>query len=157
MALAYPFAVAEMTESAPPPVVVPSTAAVAAVVTVGPLTLLPKLFASDIDMKDKGFVTREETLEEESEVDFSFGKGGSGGGVDRGNDEDDDDGEEEDEKVLRVVVVVEEPARVDELNDCRGLAMGILELNEDGASTGFVAERFLVGESGRDTDEGVGD
>jgi hypothetical protein len=35
--------------------------------------------------------------------------------------------------------------------------MGILELNEDGGCKGFVAERFLVGESGRDTDEGVGD
>ena len=42
--------------------------------------------------------------------------------------------------------------------------MGILELNEDGGAGGsggskvFVAERFFVGEPGRDTDdEGVGD
>ena len=167
MALAYPFVVAEMTEeSAPPPVVVPvpppSTGAAAAAVTVGPLTLLPKPFASDIDIKDKGFDTREETLEDEDDVDFDFGKNkGSGGGVDKGggNDDDDDEGEDDDEKVLLiVVVVVEEPARVDELNDCRELAMGILELNEDGGCKGFVAERFRVGESGRDTDEeGVGD
>lgn len=37
--------------------------------------------------------------------------------------------------------------------------MGNLELNEDGggdSSKWFVAERFLVGEAGRDTDEGVG-
>jgi hypothetical protein len=110
MALAYPFVGAVMTESAPPPVLVPvpSTAVAAA----GPLTLLPKPFASDIDMKDNGFGTRDETLEEEDEVDF--GKG-SGGGVDiGGNDDDEDEDEEEDEKVLIVVEVV---ARVDELND----------------------------------------
>ena len=37
--------------------------------------------------------------------------------------------------------------------------MGILEFNEDGGSgsKGFVAERFLVGESGGDTDEDAGD
>ena len=37
--------------------------------------------------------------------------------------------------------------------------MGILEFNEDGVSgsKGFVAERFLVGESGGDMDEDAGD
>ena len=38
-----------------------------------PLTLLPKPFASDIDMNDKGFGTCKETLEKE-EVDLGFGK-----------------------------------------------------------------------------------
>ena len=104
MALAYPF-VGAMTGSAP-----------SAAVT-GPLTLLPKPFASDIDMKDKDFGTREETLEEEEAVFFGFGKNKGNDGVDReGTDDDDDDEEEEDEKVLIVAVVVEEPARVDELN-----------------------------------------
>ena len=135
MALAYPFV------GAPP---VPSV--------VGPLTLLPKPFASDI--KDKGFGTREETLEEEEEVDFGKNKGG---GADKeGND--DDDEEAEDEKVPLGVVAVEE-SKVDEPNDRRELAMGILELNEDGGggcNKRFVAKRFLVGEAGREMDEGVG-
>lgn len=33
--------------------------------------------------------------------------------------------------------------------------MGILELNEDGGGGFIVAKRFLVGEAGRDRDEGV--
>ena len=85
-----------MTESVPP--------------AVGPFTFLPKPFVSDI--KDKGFGTNEETLEEE--VDFGENKGS---GVDgEGNDDDDDDVEEGDEKVPLVVVVevVEEPAKVDD-------------------------------------------
>ena len=120
MALAYPFVAAEMTESAPPPlplveVVVPSSTVTA---VPGLLTLLPKPFPSDIDIKDKGFDIREVTLlGEEEVVDFGFGKKKGGGDVDRGGNNDDEEDEEEDEKVLIVVVVVEEPARVDELND----------------------------------------
>ena len=98
MAPAYPI-VGPVTESVLP--VVPSTA--------GPLTLLPIPFASDI--KDKGFGTIEETLEEEV-VDLGKNKGSGGG-----SDDDDDDEEEEDEKVPLVVVVVEELAKVDEPND----------------------------------------
>lgn len=162
MALAYPFVGAEV----PPP---SSATAVA-----GLLTLLPKPFTSDIDMNDKGLGTREEeTLGGGGEevlllldFGFGFGKNKGGGGVDRGGNDDDDDDEEEeveDEKVLGIVV--EEP---DELGDWRELATGILELvNEDGGgiggnggigggTKGFIAERFiLVGEAGRDTDEGV--
>ena len=142
MALAYPF-VDAVTESTPP--LVPSAA--------GPLTLLPKPFASDI--KDKGFGTREGTLEEE--VDFGENKGS---GVDREGNDDDDEEEEGDEKVSLVVIVVEEPVKVDEPNDRRELLMGILEINEvgggGGGRKGFVAKLFLVGEPGRDSDEGVG-
>lgn len=106
MALTYPF-VGAVTESAPP---VPPSAA-------GPLTFLRKPFASDI--KDKGFGTNEETLEEEEVVVVDFFGKNKGSGVDReGND--DDDEEDEDEKVplvVVVVVVVEEPVKVDEPND----------------------------------------
>jgi len=122
MALAYPFIGAEMTESAPPPPPPPPPAVVVVVIVPSatpapgcPLTLLPKSFASD--MKDNGFGTRKETLGEEEEVSFGFGKNskGSGGIDDRGgNDNDDDDDDEEDEKAL---IVVEETASVDEPND----------------------------------------
>jgi hypothetical protein len=134
-----------VTESAPP---VPSAA-------VGPLTLLlPKPFASDI--KDKDLGTREETLEEE--VDFGKNKGG---GVDKEIYDDDDDEEEEDEEVPLVEVVEVEVEESVNPNDRRELAMDILELNDDGGGSGgkgCVAKRFLVvGEAGRDRDEGVGD
>ena len=119
MALAYPeFIGAEMSESAlpPPPAVVVVPSATSA--PTGPLALLPKSFASD--MKDNGFGIREETLGEEKEVIFGFGKNnkGSGGIDDRGgNDNDDDEEEEEDEKGVIVVEVAEETASVDEPND----------------------------------------
>lgn len=96
MGLAYPFVGAVMTESAPP---APSPA------IAGLFAFLPKPLASDI--KDKGFGTREETLEEG--VDFGFGKDKESG-IDRGGNDDDDDDEEEDEKVPLVVEEVEEPA-----------------------------------------------
>ena len=106
-------------------------------------------------MKGKDFGTREGTLEEE--VDFGKNKGS---GIDREGNDDDEEEEEKDEKVPLVVVeVVEEPINVDEPNDRRELMMGILEVNEDrggGGRNGFVAKRGIVGEPGRDGDEGVG-
>ena len=96
------------------------------------------------------------------EEDVDFGKNKESG-VDRERND-----EEEDENdvplvvvvVVVVMVVVEEPVKVD---DRRVLAMGILELNEDGGGgggggiRGFVAKRFLTGEAGQDRDADVGD
>ena len=65
----------------------------------------PKPFASDIDMSDKGFGTRKETLEEE-EVDFRFGKykGMEAAGLKR--EETNDDGYDDELGKLKSINIV---------------------------------------------------